>query len=125
MEAVQFRDAEAVVRTYLLNYMGAVAMGTKLPETLPAQFLKVVRTGGTNETLISDRAQITLEAYATKEVDAVALLSTARAWLNAADGMIFGVTELSGPVNLPDPITSNIRYTMTLWVRIRGVVITG
>jgi hypothetical protein len=125
MEAVEFRDAEAVVRLYLLNYMPAVKMGTKTPATMPATFLKIIRTGGTRETLISDRAQITLEAYAVKETEAINLLSTARAWLNAADGMIFGVTELGGPVNLPDPTTSNIRYTMTLWVRIRGVVITG
>lgn len=125
MEAVQFRDAEAVVLLYLLNYMPTIKMGTKTPETIPAKFLKVIRTGGTNETMVSDRPQITLEAYAKNEVDAAALLSTARAWLNAADGMIFGVVELGGPVNLPDPTTSHIRYTMTFWLRIRGVVITG
>lgn len=124
MEAVQFRDAEAVVRLYLLNYMPDVKMGTRLPEQMPARFLKIIRTGGARETMISDRAQITLEAYAEKETDALALLSTARAWLNAADGIVFGVEELSGPGNLPDPATSNTRYTMNVLARIRGVIIT-
>jgi hypothetical protein len=125
VEAIQFRDAEAAILAYLTPYLGGVPAGTKLPETIPAKFLKVVRTGGPKETLISERAQITLEAYADRETDAINLLQLARAWLNRADGIIFGAVELSGPGNLPDPITAHTRYTMTVMVRLRGVVITG
>lgn len=86
------------------------------------EYLKVTRTGGPRETLISERAQLLLEAYSPSEVRAIAILGRARALLFAQAGTIFGVNEISGPANLPDPLTSQIRYTQLLGVRTRGTV---
>lgn len=124
-EAVQFRDAEQEVREYLLPYLAGIGISSRVPNPRPAVWLRVMRTGGPRETMVSDRPQITLEAWADNEDDAIDLLSVARAWLNRADGRIFGVVEASGPGNLPDPTTAQIRYTMSVWVRIRGTIITG
>lgn len=125
VEAVVFRDAEALVIAYLAPYLGGVPVGTRIPDKRPSLFLRVLRTGGPRETLVSDRPQITLEAWADKETVALGLLQLARAWLNRADGLIFGVEELSGPGNLPDPTSAQTRYTMSFMVRTRGTVITG
>lgn len=125
VEAVLPRDAEQAVRDYLLPYLGGVPVSSRVPNPRPSTWLRIVRTGGVMETLVSDRAQIAVEAWADNEDDAIDLLNLARAWLLRADGRVFGAVEASGPGNLPDPTTAQIRYTMSIWVRIRGTVITG
>lgn len=126
---IRFPDAEAAVRAYLLpgirgRYPGLI-LATRVPDPRPAKWLRIMRTGGPRESMFVDRPQITLEAWAGNEGDAANLLEDARALLNAANGQLFGVEELGGPANLPDPTTAQIRYTMTLWIRIRGTQFTG
>lgn len=110
----------ATLRTPTLG----VPVGTAVPSTRPPEFVRVLRTGGLKESVISEAAQITVEAWAQTEARASDLLSTARAILNAADATLFGVHEFSGPINLPDPTTAQIRFTMTFQIRARGTVIT-
>lgn len=110
----------ATLRTPTLG----VPVGTAVPSARPPEFVRVLRTGGLKESVISEAAQITVEAWAQTEARASDLLSTARAILNAADSTLFGVHEFSGPINLPDPTTAQIRFTMTFQIRARGTVIT-
>jgi hypothetical protein len=124
-QPIIFPDAEKTVREYLLQRMPGKKMATRVPNPRPNEWLRILRTGGARENRFVDRPQITLEGWAQNEDDAARLLNDARAWLNAADGQIFGVEEVGGPANLPDPTTAQIRYTMTLWVRIRGIALTG
>lgn len=125
-EAVLFRDIEALVCTYLRKpLLGSIQIGIRIPSTRPAEFIRVMRTGGPRETVASEAAQITVEAWAQSESRASLLLSQCRALLNAADETIYGVRELSGPANLPDPVSSQIRYTQSFQVRARGAVITA
>lgn len=120
-----FPDAEETVREYLLPLMPGVRIATRVPNPRPASWLRIMRTGGPRESRFVDRPQITLEGWGPDENTAGQLLEDARAWLNAAGGRIFGVEEIGGPANLPDPTTAQIRYTMTLWVRIRGTALTA
>lgn len=140
-EAVLFRDVEELVCTFLRGRMNAVfpgvdvfpgslfpgapQIGIRVPTGRPAEFIRVLRTGGPKETLVSEAAQITVEAWAQTEARASLLLSQCRALLNAADETIYGVREFSGPANLPDPLSANIRYTMSFQIRARGTVITA
>lgn len=140
-EAVLFRDVEQLVCTFLrlrlsavfpgvdvfpgALYPGAPQIGVRVPTKRPNEFVRVLRTGGPKETLISEAAQITVEAWAQDEATASLLLSQCRALLNAADETIYGVREFSGPANLPDPLSSNIRYTMSFQIRARGTVISA
>lgn len=140
-EAVLFRDVEELVCTFLRLRLSStfpgvdvfpgatvfpgVQIGIRVPKTRPAEFIRVLRTGGPKETLISEAAQITVEAWAQTEQRASLLLSQCRALLNAADETIYGVREFSGPANLPDPLSANIRYTMSFQIRARGTVITA
>lgn len=125
-EGVKFVDVPMAVCHYLgaSPLLTGLYVGTTVPATRPTEFFRVLRTGGAKETLRSEAAQITVEAWAGKEDRASDLLNTARAILNAADSQLFGVQELSGPANLPDPTTAQIRFTMSFLVRARGVAVT-
>jgi hypothetical protein len=105
--------------------MPGTKISSRVPNPRPASWLRVWRSGGARENRFVDRPQITLEGWGSDEDIASKLLEDARAWITAAGGQIFGVEELGGPVNLPDPTTAQIRYTMTVWVRIRGTAVTG
>jgi hypothetical protein len=120
-----FPDAEKVVREYLVLRMPGIKIASRVPDPRPTSWLRVMRTGGARENRFVDRPQITLEGWGGTEKEAWTMLETGRAWLNAAGGQLFGVEEVGGPANLPDPTTAQIRYTMTLWVRIRGTALTG
>jgi len=121
-------DTEALVIAALTDGLPQVGLtvhvGTQIPNPRPLSFVRVIRAGGTQETLVSEQAWIIVEAYAPLEVDASHLLSVCRAILHAQDADLFGVFEVSGPVNLPDPTTSQVRYTQTVGIRARGTSVT-
>lgn len=125
-ELIVFGDVEGLVIGVLNAALGdsfpGVLASTKVPAPRPDEFIRVSRAGGPKETLISENATIIVEAWAQTETRAVAILNYARAVLNAQDDTLFGVTEISGLNNLPDPTTSQTRYTQTFGVRSRGAV---
>lgn len=123
-EGVLFPDVELAVCNALRNPLIGLPVGNKVPATRPAEFVRVLRTGGLRESMRSEAAQITVEAWAGTEARASLILSQCRAVLNRSDGVLFGVHELSGPINLPDPSTAQIRYTMSFQVRARGTSVT-
>lgn len=105
------------------------ALDAALPEPVstraPADAgIRVLRTGGTR-TKVTDRAQLTLEAYGKLETAASGLLARARSAVHALVGQsvagweVYRVEELGGPANLPDPRTTLARYTMSVLVHVR------
>lgn len=126
VELIVFPDPEVLamgaLNTALVGLLPGVAASTKVPKPRPTEFIRVIRAGGPRETLISEQATIILEAYAATEARAAYILSLARAVMNAQDGTIFGVTEIGGPANLPDPDRGE-RYTMTLGIRVYGTAL--
>jgi hypothetical protein len=123
-EGVLFPDVEMALCNLLRNPLLGVPVVADIPATRPAEFVRVIRTGGPRETLRSEAAIVAVEAWAQKKARAVELANKARAVLNAADGSVFGVRELSGPAYLPDPSSTQIRYTMTFQARTRGIPVT-
>jgi hypothetical protein len=125
-EGILYPDIENLVCGYLRTRMASPPpTGIRVPSPRPNEFIRVQRTGGIKETLVSEAAQVTVEAWAQSEERASLLLSTCRAILNAADATLYGVREFSGPANLPDPLSAQIRYTMSFQVRARGTVISA
>lgn len=100
--------------------MPGVRWSTRIPDPRPAQFGRLFRIGGVRETLISEQAALSLEGWGESEVTAFAILRLARGILHDQDGALFGVVEGGGPANLPDPLSSQSRYTMTVTVRVRA-----
>ncbi len=91
------------------------------------EFVKVIRTGGPRATPVSDRPQLTFEAYAKRGSRAWELAEEARAAVLALAGTTVDGTnvkeigEPGGPSNLPDPIFPDYaRYTFTLTVHLRA-----
>lgn len=124
-EGVQFPDAELAVCNLLRNpLLGGLPVVADIPATRPPEFVRVIRTGGPRETLRSEAPILAIEAWAQKKARAVEIANQARAVLGAADGQVFGVTELAGPGYLPDPQSTQIRYTFTVQARIRGRAVT-
>lgn len=133
-EVIVFPDVEAIVISYLNAEFAArsetARASTKVPKTRPTKFVRVLRTGGPSE-FIMDRAQLTLEAWANKATDAIALMQLARGLMHAIDRVTYnGSTyqfyapqEFSGPANLPDPDSSQERYTETFSVGVRGTAV--
>lgn len=117
-------DTEKLLIDYLTPILG-VPVGAKAPAA--SEFVKVLRTGGPVATLISDRPQITFEAYSPRGTTAWDLADKARMAVFALAGTVLAttsikdVTEIAGPAQLPDPVFPALtRYTFTLAVHVRG-----
>jgi hypothetical protein len=133
-EVIVFPDVEAIVISYLNAEFAArsetARASTKVPKSRPTKFVRVLRTGGPSE-FIMDRAQLTLEAWANKATDAIALMQLTRGLMNRINQVTYNGTtyqfyapqEFSGPANLPDPDSSQERYTETFSVGVRGTAV--
>jgi metal-dependent amidase/aminoacylase/carboxypeptidase family protein len=130
-ERILFPDAVAAVVGALndqlddLGFSG-VPVRSRVPNPRPARFVTVFRTGGPRVNVVTDSAQITVEAWAASDHDAHDLAQAARAILNSLEATVtggatvYGVDEFSGPAYLPDPESAQPRYTWSASVNIRG-----
>lgn len=92
-------------------------------------FVVVRRTGGPQRDMVTDEPLITIESYAATEHQARANLDVARAYVKAARGTvvdgtaIYSVKEISGPADLPDPVTPLPRSTVLYQLAVRGTAL--
>lgn len=120
-QPIVFPDAVEVVLDYYATVLPGVESHRQIPASRPTQWLRVLRTGGVRETLVTDAAQITVEAWADTPAAATDLAQLARAHLNASLGVIaWRIEELGGPADLPDLESQQHRYTWTALVHLRG-----
>lgn len=125
VELIVFPDTVALLCGVLEDEC-AVPAGTRVPNPRPATFLRLDRTGGPRQTLVSDAAQVTVESWAASEAAAHDLAQLARAVLHTLPGTVvdgvavYRVDEVSGPANLPDPLSDQARYSQTFAVHVRG-----
>jgi len=133
VDLIEFPDVELLVADHLRDMLGATVL-TRLPAapgTRPTEFLLVERTGGPRATIVSDRPQVTIEAWATSKPDAHDLIQQARTRLHGLRGThstgstIYRTDEAAGPAWLPDPESDTARYTFTATLHVRGSVLTG
>lgn len=122
MRAVlEFADAEQLTID-ALNGALVPPVSSKAPSTTAG--VRVLRTGGTR-TKVTDRAQLTIEAYDPIESRASRLALDARAVVHSLQGTVvagwevYRVEEIGGPANLPDPRTNLSRYSQTQIVHVR------
>lgn len=113
-------DVERIAYERVRAVTGAEA-STRVPA---GDGVRVMRTGGAR-TRVSDRAILTLDAYADLETTAEKLASDALDALLTYGGrhggfIVYSVTSLGGPANDPDPTTERPRYTCTVEMHVRG-----
>lgn len=127
---VLFPDAQALVVDHLRYGLAArgitATVGTRVPRPRPPNLVRVLRTGGVARDILTDVAQITVEAWAPADETAHDIAQTCRALLLALPGGLLGstpvysVAELGGPQSLPDPETDSPRFTFTHLIALRG-----
>lgn len=130
MQRILFPDAAAAVigalNTQLPQLGYTVPVRSHVPNPRPARFLLVFRTGGPRVNIVTDAAQLTIEAWSSEDSDAHDLAQAARAVIIGLEGSVtggvtfYGVDEFSGPANLPDPESDQSRFTWTTSVNVRG-----
>lgn len=131
MQRILFPDVAAAVIGALNDQLddfgfAAVPVRSRVPNPRPSRFVLVFRTGGPRVNVVTDAAQLTIEAWAANDSDAHDLAQAARAILSGLEGTVtggvtlYGIDEFSGPANLPDPESDQSRYTWTTSVNARG-----
>ncbi|CAM5362512.1 hypothetical protein GCM10010329_85140 [Streptomyces spiroverticillatus] len=125
-------DAVAVVTGYLRDALAAVGervpVVSRVPSTRPARFVRVRRVGGTRQTVVSDRPRLDVHAWAATEGEASDLAELVRAVLSQMPGQrggvtVYRVTEVGGPMWLPDDKTGSPRYAFAVEIHMRGRVL--
>jgi len=132
-EVIAFPSAEAEARGYLLVRLAArgdtAKVLTNVPATRPPRFVRLRRLGGVMADLVTDAPMLTVECWAPTEIEAEALARLVRAEFYAMPEHDFAsttcrdVTEVSGPVNQPDPDANTPRYVFTVILNLRGYVL--
>ena len=123
---VVFPDAVLMVIEYLRGVMPkGTLVYSRVPETMPAEFIRVQRLGGLRRSLVIDRPRIDVECWSDSEEGAEALMTTARAHVLAMSGSrgdttVYDVAEVSGPQWLPDSATGKPRYAFAVEFSTRG-----
>lgn len=124
-EVITFPDTATLVITYLNANLTPPVHG-RIPNPRLATFVTVTRTGGPKRNLVTDGAQITVESWAATDVAAMALAQLTRGYLNALPGQsvsgvpVYRVDEISGPADLPDPLSDQSRCSQSFTVALRG-----
>lgn len=124
-EQVVFPDATDLLVTYLDGEL-TEHVGSRIPNPRPTTFVRVLRTGGPKRNLVTDQPQMTFESWGDDDAEAADLAQQVRSLVNALPGQIvdgvpvYRVDELSGPANLPDPLSSQSRYTQSFAIALRG-----
>jgi hypothetical protein len=124
---MRFYDAEKRVIDFLSEQLEEdTKVGTRVPAK-GAKFVKLVQTGGSRMTRVSDGPVLTIEAYAPSDVEARELMEDVRELLSLMHigqqipgAYVYRVVEAGNLINLPDPLHSSHRYSMPFQVHMRG-----
>ncbi len=116
---------------FLRSYLGVLAdrVGTEVPETMPANMVRVSLTGGARRDIVTDAAQLTVECWAPNEPTASLLARTAHGLMHSAAGTQAGgiwvrrVETVGGVQSFPDPDTAKPRYQFTVRWHVRSAAI--
>lgn len=100
--------------------LSGVQVGTRLPASLPAKFLRVIRGAGTRRNVAQSGPSLVIEAWGATDADAWALASDVWALLTDPQLDRIGSTwlsdvDVSEPVNFPDAESRRPRYVFTFF----------
>lgn len=103
----------------------AVPVGNRVPSPRPARFVRVRRQGGTRITVVSEAAQLEVQAWGADQAQAEDLGQACRSVLFAMQGRtvagvpIYRVEDVGGPAEVPDPLSDQpvSQFSVALLVR--------
>jgi hypothetical protein len=106
----------------------AVGVYRAVPNPRPSSFVTVQLLGGAGRTVENppiDRAQVEVNAWASTAAAAHDLAQNARALIHAAQGAVLGSTQVytvedfGPPVDEPDPLSDQARFTFRVELTVR------
>lgn len=128
-ELVQFPDMAQILSTRIGTATGEPT-GTRVPNPrTTGGFVLVRRIGGPRLNIVTDKPTVTIEAWHDTDAQAHDLIQLARSIVYAMRGeqhsgsTIYAVDEFAGPVDFPDPLSDQPRYTCTFSIGVRGVAL--
>lgn len=133
MNPVAFGVVEMAVADHLTTALAAhgivVPVVNSVPHERPSRYVLVLRIGGSQSNLITDRPRVLAECCDVSGLGAADLAATVRALLGAiAPGRIGDIwvdkTIDVGLVYSPDPDTNLPRYLVTSELHVRGAALT-
>jgi hypothetical protein len=128
---IVFPDAAELVCTWLryqMNLRGrnSVHVGTVIPQPRPTEMVIARRVGGQRVTPVTDAVDMSLECFAATDSAAQDLAQLVRGLVHALAGTVaegvpvYRVDDLVGLDDLPDPLSDQSRYTLSVSVTVRG-----
>lgn len=122
--------AELNARRAGTDYEDANA-GTLIPNPRPAEWFRVLSTGGSERDLVTDEHLLVVEAFSASETRSQRMCAFAVAWLQSAarDGRVgtvecYGVRVVGLPQNLPMPsVPDRVRHSATISVALRRAAV--
>lgn len=133
MAAVLFSDIEVALADYLAAALAdrsvTLPVQMEVPNPRPDRFVRLVRVGGTQSNLVTDRPRIVFECWDTLGVGAANLAGLVRALVSApVPGYVSGVWVDKvidmGLAFSPDPDTNLPRYLVTAELHVIGAALT-
>lgn len=124
---------EDVEQAFIDELSPYYSIGSSLPETIPAVFLRITAAGGFQRDLVTDTFTVTLESFAKLEAQASLALSTAIARVQHAqqttgklgNAVCYRIQVAGVPQNLPFPsVPTHKRYVSTLAPDLRRLSLT-
>lgn len=104
----------------------AVPTGNRVPSPRPPRFVRVRRMGGTRVTVVTEAAQLSVEAWASDVAGADDLAQACRSVLfgmkgRTIDGIpVYLVEDIGGPAEVADPLSDQPRAQLSVAVHLRG-----
>jgi len=102
-----------------------VPVGNRVPSPRPDRFVRVRRQGGTRVTVVTEAAQLEVEAWALDQGQAEDLAQACRSVLfsmqcrTVAGVPVYLVEDVGGPAEVPDPLSDQpvSQFSVALHVR--------
>ena len=126
-----FGDTVTALITHLKTVLPAIHFGTIPPRSADTSgtfnpFATIERTGGTSRDRVVDDAQITVDSWAPKKLDAYDNAQLIRAHVNALEGatvagvQLYQIREVNGPAPVTDPSSGVVFYRQSFIAGTRG-----
>ncbi len=117
---MRFPDSEAMLVQFLAMKVHPLHVGTKVPRSRPAEFVRVWRTGGAAPNRVLDQPTLTIQAWGPNAFEIVRVCREAVLNDYSLMPLVRGVEELTGPYFDPDPGSNEDRYSCNFQLRVRA-----
>lgn len=117
---MRFPDSEKLVVRFLAMKLHPLHVGTKVPRTRPAEFVRVWRTGGASANRVLDQPILTVQAWGSNSHELIRQCREALMNEYTLLPLVRGVSEVTGPYYDPDPGSNEDRYSCSLQFQVRA-----